>query len=314
MRIPGLWRVQNYLTDLKYASIAGQIEKNPFDNYLIFGDPRGGTTWVAEVIQSVIPTALIWEPLSIGTVKEFQNLNFGWRQFIPENEDWPEAKNAFNKLFEGKILNHWTAAYTNPEELKSNRPLLIKFCRGNQLLPWISKNFHFRNKALYIIRHPFAVAASQLKQGAWNFNYEGFRIPEIPFNDIFKQHKSFLGQLKTKEESLVAYWCLSNQVALNHPGNNKTWICVNYENLILNGQKHWERIFSEWDVEFDPQKLNLSRKSSTTIEGSPVSGKAQIEHWTSQFDSGQILRMKSVLEYFEVEVYNENPYPLINFM
>jgi hypothetical protein len=313
MRIPGLWRIENYLQDITYLRVSKQMDKNPRENYLIFGDPRGGTTWIAEVIQSVIPTSLIWEPLSIGTVKEFRNLNFGWRQFIPEEAKWPEAQFAFEKVFRGKLLNHWTAAYTSPEQLKTENPLLIKFCRGNQLLPWLINNFSFKNKPLYLIRHPFAVVASQLKQGGWNFHYDGFKIPEIPFNMIYKKHESFLMQLETKEESLVAYWCMTNQEVLNHPKNNKAWITVQYEDLVLNGIQSWKRIFSEWGIEIDSENIVLDNKSKTTVKGSPISGKSQVEYWTTKFDSDQISRMTAVLEYFEVKVYNENPYPLIRF-
>src|SRR5690606_7146300 len=78
---------------------------NVHSNHLIFAEPRGGSTWLMETIQMITQEPVIWEPLHLGRKNNpFKKLNFEWRQYIPEEMEWEEAKILFSKLFSGKIL------------------------------------------------------------------------------------------------------------------------------------------------------------------------------------------------------------------
>ena len=54
-------------------------------------------------------------------------------------------------------------------------------------------------------------------------------------------------------------------------------------------------------------------KFNKNLEGSPVSGIKQLEHWKSTFSDSQIEKMLAVLKYFRVETYSDELLPLINF-
>jgi len=87
-----------------YFEVAGNVVRrwNTFDSgnaILLFSDPRGGSTWLTEILMKAINPAVIWEPLSPGINSEFKKLGFPPRQFIPEEDEWPEAKEAFQELF-----------------------------------------------------------------------------------------------------------------------------------------------------------------------------------------------------------------------
>lgn len=56
---------------------------NPKNTILIFSNPRGGSTWLAEILNSIPSLAI--EPLKLGKLKEFNKLNFCRYQPIPEN-------------------------------------------------------------------------------------------------------------------------------------------------------------------------------------------------------------------------------------
>ena len=311
MKVPEYLRFDNKLCDYKLKRLSDRIEFKPLNNYLVFSDPRGGSTWVTELVKSITSCPIIWEPLFIRKVFEFKKLGFSWRQFIPENQAWPEAYKEFDKLFKGKILNHWTASNSNITELKSSDQLLIKFCRGNQLLPWLTNHFHFKFKPIYVIRHPFAVVASQLKQGGWDYKFERFHIPQGPNNEIYQEHKEFLSSIKSKEEALTATWCLCNSVPLRHKMNNNNWPTLNYEEIVLNPQKSMDRILTEWGLKADTKMLNFEKPSRTALAGSSALGKDKIESWLKVFDARQIKKMVMVLDYFSIEEYTSNPYPEI---
>lgn len=311
MRIPGWWRVQRTLLNKKLRKFNHTINFDPSNNFLVFSDPRGGSTWVTEMVKDITQSAIIWEPLSLVRYPVFKTLGFAWRQFIAEHESRTEVKDAFEQLFRGQHLNYWTASKTNVAELQSAQQLLIKFCRGNQLLPWLTTNFQFKFKPVYVVRHPFAVVASQLKQGAWNFEFQP--ATSGPYSSLSEAEKQFVMALETKEEMLTATWCLCNRVPLSHAKNNEHWITINYEELVLNPKETLARVLDEWGITYDLDSIDFGRQSATTVSGSPISGNKQIEYWKTKLSADQISRMTAVLDYFQINAYSADPYPVINY-
>lgn len=312
MSVPGYWRIEKKLLNRRLSKFQSSINFNPEANFYIFADPRGGSTWLTEIIKELTNSAIIWEPLAISKVKEIKELGFAWRQFIPEDVDWAEAKAELDKIFRGRTLNDWLTTRTDISELKQASNLLVKFCRGNQLLPWMTNRFDFKYKPVFMVRHPFAVVASQMKQGGWDYSFDSFDIPNGPYNHVYLEHEEFLSQIKTKEQALVATWCMCNQVPLNHKNNNKNWITLNYEEFLLRPKDSILRVFKEWNLNSaNIDDLNFSKPSKTTVKGSPISGRAQIENWMKSFSKIQIVEMERVLDYFGVEAYSSNPFPEI---
>ena len=299
--------------DILARLVAYRLNYNPLGNFIICSDPRGGSTWLTELLEPLLAVPVLWEPLHIEKVPEFKRLNFSWRQHIAEDQVWEDANLAFERLFKGKLLNDWITSQTSFYKLLVSDRALIKFCRANALLPWMTRNFNFRYKPIYLIRHPFAVVSSQLKQGGWDYEFTGFVIPDSPFNKLYLEHSKFLKSLRTKEEALTALWCISNQVSLCSDRNNNSWITINYECLVDDTQATLERVFREWGMQIEVSKLNFAKASKTTVGSSPLSGSAQIEYWRKGLNSDQVKRMTDVLQYFHVSVYSSNPYPEIIF-
>jgi len=292
---------------LRILYILKQLKKfNPKEQILIFSDPRGGSTWLTEIIHTIPNTAIIWEPLNIHNVKTVKNLGFGWRQYIPENQTWLEAENVINKICSGKIVNEWTMLVTNVKDYYKANQLIVKICRGNMLLPWITNRIEFKFSPIYLIRHPFAVVASQMKQGGWNSPFRKFEVPKIPFNEIYQEHIKFLTSLSTKEEILIAYWCLTNKISLNHPNNNTKWITVYYEKLLLHPGHEIQRIFKTWNmpVPKDIEKTYQKKSSTTLGEMNTHDPKIQLAKWKRELNKTQINKMQRVLDYFEITSYS----------
>ena len=152
-----------------------------------------------------------------------------------------------------------------------------------------------------MIRHPFAVAASQLNHEAWGYDFQPFEIPSSPFNDFYKPHESFLKSLKTKEEQLTALWCMTNNVVLHHPQNDQSWISINYEDLILNPQSSFQKIFNIWNLEIPPmlyKKMQLP--SSTTVGKKQIQAERLLADWQQKLSKTQIDRLQNVLDHFGI--------------
>lgn len=292
----------------KVLSIKKEIKKKNYSQdkcILIFSDPRGGSTWLAETLASLPNSFIYWEPLALN-VSEVKNLGFGWRQHIPYDAKWPEAKKLFDEILSISIINEWTTQKIENSKLVGNGELpIVKVCRGNHLLEWLVGQYNFKYKPIYLVRHPLAVIASQLKQGGWDYTFNGFQIPKMKFNDHYLQHEEFLSDIKTKEEALLATWCITNKNLLEKESDK--WVKVYYEDLVLNPIEISEDIFFKLGLQ-QPRKLQhiLAKWSSTTVEGDVYDPAKQLRKWTSNFSPVHLARFQEILDHFEVKTYSAN--------
>lgn len=278
---------------------------DPEQNLLLFADARGGSTWMAETLMAFPRTALLWEPLLNKYVRAVREVGFVRQQYIPEGASWPEAEDLFDRLLRGKIVNHWTCRSTPTREFRTAERLLIKFCWGKALLPWLSEKYSFKYAPIFLVRHPLAVVSSQLRWSGFQYEFRGVDIPGPPFNEIYQEHAEYLAGLQTKEEGLVAKWALTNLVALEHPDNDRRWITVHYEDLITRPHQEIARIFERWGLAIPPGIVERTRNASEmTKEPTFQDGvDAQLGKWRQVLAPDQQERMLAVLDYFGVRQY-----------
>ncbi len=290
--------------DLLCELIAPFSNFNPNETILLFSDPRGGSTWLTEALLTIPKSAAIWEPLHLTYNPQVKKIGFSWRQEIPINSSWPEAKILFDKVQSGKYLNRYLAFLHKPSDYIRCRQLIVKFCRGNALLPWLVEQYDFKFKPVYLVRHPYAVISSQLKQGGWHSSFTEFKIPEGRFNESYLKHREFLKTIQSKEEALLVTWCITNQVALLAPNKDK-WIKVHYETLHLNPEETIHHIFNDWGMTI-PEGIQkkLQEESRTTVSGVERESKiAQLRKWEKSFSVEKLDRFMEILNYFKVSEY-----------
>lgn len=300
----------------RHAALNRLNNFDPAEDLLIVSSPRGGSSWLMELIATTPGTAVLWEPLHPYGVRaaRVSALRHAWRQHIPENVDWPEARRAFDMILRGKIMNGWTASQTSMTRFLSAKRMLVKFCRVHTMLPWLINNFRFRYAPVYLVRHPFAVVASQLREPEWKHGNPAFVIPDAPHNEFYEQHRAFLHRLSSEEEVRVADWCLSNLYLLRHPMNDRAWITVHYEHLLTEPAREIHRIYKRWQLPVPRNILDkVESPSKTTNHATSVRGvERQLNKWKLFFDKMQIERMTAVLDYFQTEIYcSEDAAPVL---
>lgn len=286
-----------------------QLPFEPSKHLLLFSDPRGGSTWLAEILCQATQKPMIFEPLHLENAPKVKALGFGWRQHIPENTDWPEAKSFFSDLFSGKIMNWWLAQMSPRNLLIKSDSAVIKFCRGSMLLPYLVKNFKFDLLPIYMVRHPFGVVASQMKHGSWSHVYDRFQLPDTKFNDVYKRHQSYLESLSSKIELLIAHWCITNAIVLNHIDNDRKWITIHYEHLVTSPKKVLNEVFQRWNIKLNFDDLDIEKRSKTDLSKTKIDPEAQISSWLKVFSKEDVKKMLAVLAHFEIFIYDETIYP-----
>jgi len=152
------------------------------DTILVVGTPRSGTTWLLELLDTLPRYTYQNEPLNGTMFPEAKKAGFKSRgTYKPPEQDWIEGEKYLQKVFTGKATGLIFHYRWNPKSIisfLSADKLIIKFVRLNRLLPWVIKRFQVRH-IYFIIRHPCAVIASQLKTG-----FHGYERPTPPLRDI----------------------------------------------------------------------------------------------------------------------------------
>lgn len=307
-----IYRIRSLLFRGVRSTAARLSTYDPSGHLIVFSDPRGGSTWLAQILLSVSRTALLWEPLNVAFVSHYDDLEFSLRQHIPREADWPEARHRLEAMLRGELMTHYTCR-TPMRHLFAER-LVVKICRGNALLPWFTQALDLRFDPVHLVRHPFAVVASQLQKGAWD-RYEGFHVPEGVYTDYYRQHESYLNALETKYESLTAQWSLTNLIPLRSEYRNRDWITVSYEHLLERPGREIERIFRRWGMETPEGAMRAAKRvSSSTKQSTFESGRErQLSKWTRFFSEEQIERMMGVLDHFGVKEYGRDLRPSETF-
>lgn len=289
--------------------LEGRVFVDPTKALLLFASPRGGSTWLEEMLATIPRTATIWEPLDRVRNPEVGKLGFWARQHIPEDADWPEAEQMFMRLFSGQLLSPYLTSSTTPAMLASAERLVVKFVRGNLLLPWVTERFELP-KPVLLVRHPCAVVASMKAFGAWDKNsFE--QPPRHRYDGVVRQISDIIGPIHHFEEHLARVWCINNAWILGHPRNGLDWTTVTYEELVLNTEPTLRRIFSAWQMTVPREALEIARRPSRTTRGGNhlADPMAQLEQWRHSLSSVEQERILSIVSRCGVSLYSRELLP-----
>jgi hypothetical protein len=296
------------------------------DSILIVGSPRSGTTWLMEIFESIPGYTYLFEPLQRLWFPSSIKIGFNQRPYLPPEENNPEYKEYLRKIFTGQIVSKYPP-YGNNIEMTINRlfskKLIVKSIRLTRLLPWIDKRFQLRN-ITYIIRHPCAVIASQIKTGFGGYQNDYPYTNRFPSKDMIIEEASNidiidssiinkLKRIKTTEELLAAAWCLDNYVPLYFLDSHK-WNMIVYEKLVTDGEPELRKLFGEIGEEdsSDFAVTQLKKPSMLTIEKDPntvLRSDIQLSKWKKSLSKEQIKRILNIVEDFGLNFYTEKSEP-----
>jgi len=257
----------------------------------------------------------VWEPLFIFkktkikpfAYPEIHEVGFDWNQHIPENEKWDMAFIFFRKLFNREIINLKLYRFNNLKKIKNTDLFIYKFCFGHLMMPWLVNNFDLN--PILLIRHPCAVVSSQLKRGfSFKKEYIG-RFFKGKYKDIYIKYKTVFEEIKTDEEYLAALWAITNIYPIKHVYNNKKWLTVAYEGLLMNQEFELTRISDWFKIDIKNNETFLSAPSFTTDDKLIVKKKTQITKWKTQLSNKQVLLILNIVKKFGVDFYSEEIEP-----
>ena len=292
------------------------------DTIMISGTPRGGTTWIMEILATLPNYKYIYEPSSWKRFPRAAKLKIPPRPYIPPGEDWPQLKKYLYDVFTGREVGAYPTFNLNFENI-ANRikasKLIVKFIRTNRLIPWIYKNFELRGIYL-IMRHPCATIASQLQT-----KYTGYptldpnllkkyiinellNIREINNKDILIRK---IKSLEKIEEILAVIWCLDYYIPLFYlHAYPASFYLIVYEKLVVDFDSEIRKVFGYIKEKVPNKAYKLYKKPSFSAYSTRYIGTTkQLTKWKKYLSNEQINRILSIVSLFGLDFYTDEPEP-----
>lgn len=269
---------------------------------ILSSSPRSGSTWLGNILGCTPDACVLFEPLHLKRVPAAQQAGFDWRTYRPAGESWPEGRDFLRRVFRGRIVNEWTAREMTASQARKARLMIVKFVRANRMLPWICREFQVR-ATIFLIRHPCAVIASQMKSKDWS----GAARPGVPaFLDELPSFKAAIAGTQGTEEHLAAAWALDQMPVLLHD-HPHPWVTITYEELFLRPAETIEKIRTACGLPID-LKAAMARikKSSSVTYKSGISG---ISGWRNQLSDNQVSRILRTVHALGLTFYSEDLEP-----
>lgn len=280
------------------------------ESLVIAGVPRAGTTWLLELLRTLPGRKALNEPLLYRTAR--REYGFGWHKYIAPAADAPRQREYLQRVLRGQVrdIPAWFfEAETQPGKVfehATRKKLIVKFCRLNRALRWFARQVDVQGLVL-MVRHPCAVVASMLKQGAWKESrlrghgptraeqaLHGGTLPD-PLRDPFEP---VLEHITTQVEVLAVHWCIDHYVPLlHHADDTYPWILAPYERLVTHGEEELRRITEALGVGLTTEMQDQLREpSSSVVDQVYTRPERQLKKWRQRLSGRQVSDILSVVD------------------
>ena len=292
------------------------------DAVLVFGAPRTGTTWFIDILNTIPDFLSIFEPLNPIWFKAAQEINITSRPYRNPEETDLVLEELFRDLLRGKIRSenpHIKMTFYDIFKRVTSKRLLLKFTRGNRLLPWVSNNFKV-DKTYLIVRHPCATISSQMQEGLLGYGRGVFPEKNTVLNEIKQidylddELISELNKITSLEEILAVVYALDYVVPFKH--GISQWKLVCYEELLVNGDRVIKQIFSELNArkyyEYASKRSKAPSLTTNKTEYKHLEDiNSQLNKWKTRLDGSQKAIIRDVLNCFDID-FDESSYRIID--
>ena len=287
----------------------------------VIGSARSGTTWIMELLLNLPCYVSVFEPFHPRWFPESSELGFSPKPCIIDHECERKLEEYLMRAFTGKLRSRIPKYDFTLGEVASRlraERLVVKFVRANMILPLIINKFNLR-LALFVVRHPYAVIASQLKTGYTGFtnivgdDYMPTTRELLPYLRALGYDSELINYVSTLEngvETLAANWAIENCLPLTLVEPTDLYMVV-YEEMYnnpgdclkrllhrMNEGEHYNKILSKIE------KPSLSTRIDDIEE---VKDRANIvNQWKKQLSVRDTQKISSVLNMFGIEVDDTN--------
>jgi len=277
----------------------------------LLGSPRGGTTWLAEVLCRVAHYRQIFEPLHHDVeAAAIIRRKGGPKLYLRPGTEDPEIRAFFGSVLEGRF-RHPICDGFNTYRFPKGR--LVKLIRGNLLAGWLRTQFPDVPQVI-LLRHPCAVAYSACQLGYMQSleALHGLLRQTDLMADHLEPYRALMEATREIFPILIIRWCIDTLIPLRQFSDEGVPI-VFYENLFAEPERHFPPLFEALGLRWDPRSLESVRQPSNTSWGDHSgmkSGRSPISNWRDKVEPAQIDQAVRILHEFGLDVlYDDDPMP-----
>jgi len=274
---------------------------------ILFASPRGGSTWVTELIASQSGFWPVSEPLNVRSPWVRQHLGISTFADLYGDAATPKLHEYYSNILSGAYADLKLRPGLRFYRLITNR-IIIKQNQGClDRIDWFEDTFGV--KVVHLLRHPIPVALSReefpLLAGFHHCALRShFSSDELELADRLIESGSHL------EQGVLA-WCLHHVPALK--ATRPSWLTVTYEETVLNPQGVIKRMVAALALEDEAamseqidKPSQVMRKSNQETQALLQSGGSRaylIEKWRSKISSEELEGVQMILDTFSVTLY-----------
>ncbi|MDX2411905.1 MAG: sulfotransferase domain-containing protein [Woeseiaceae bacterium] len=286
------------------------------DKLLVIGEGRGGTTWLANLLNFDNHYRMLFEP--------FQAENF--RPPISYQSEYPfpdsDGSDVVDRHIKKVIRGNFISGHANVRFPKAlYRGLMIKDISAQLIIDQLCDSAPTMRRIM-IVRHPFAVAVSKSKAFSWPTDPSTFLSGDNPRRAEIEGRRDIIDEVTATGDPIliqILLWCLSTRFALSSRSIN-SFTLVFYEDLITRPKHELPRIFSRLGLfgrYSENQQLieeQLDHRSHVTFRNNVIEdSRKRRTAWHNEWDVKTIDAGLQILEGFGFQkVYSDSFSPLLD--
>jgi hypothetical protein len=301
-------------TFIKFAArSAGNVHRQgPLPDIFLFATPRGGSTWLMEILASQPGVKYFDEPLSPRRDYAGKVGITGWEQLMPDTGD-PERVVSFLKA-----LQRGEFGLLNPTPFKRNHRFftnrnVFKLHEIKHLMDTVAERCN--GILLFLLRHPIATSISRNA------------VPRLPLFLSSKYYGDKVGDpARLREiraigndgsyfEKAIVSWCFENLDVLQL--DSFSGLLMTYEELVLNPERACDRLLeycsfkdkaAMWNTfERPAENIGMSRQQTLEVmqrQDARARRWGLVTKWRKQVTAQQMDQAAAILRLFEIDAYD----------
>ena len=273
--------------------------------------PRGGSTWLMELILSQPTFKAIDEPLNLeyAHIRDYSGIR-SWDALYTQQPS-SELQTYFERMCSGASHFKDTNFRRNKHPRYLTRRIVFKIIHGGEdKINWFRDTFNGR--IVFLIRHPIAVSLSR----------EHYPRLEAFLSSDYQRHftqsqlqfaRKIIGSGSKLERGVVS-WCFQNAVPLRQRTDD--WALISYEQLVLEPVPVLEEMARKLELpELQRMQAQLADASGSNYKsdretqqllgkGKPANRSRLVEKWRDKVSEEEERRAMDILGVFELDTYS----------
>lgn len=290
-----------------FKNVVHRHRPSELPSVILFASPRGGSTWITELIASQPKFWPISEPLNVRADFVKQHLGVSKHSELYSKDSRSKIEAYYSKILNGQYPDlklrpglQFYRPITDRVVIKENQACLDR-------IAWFEDTFEV--KVIHLLRHPIPVALSREVFPVFD-GFESCGLRQHFSEEQLSLSDSIIENGTHLEKGVIA-WCLHHVPALR--ATRSSWITLTYEETVLFPERVIAVLANRLSLPDEGMMLAQVRKPSQVARKSNVEtqklldsrGNREnlVDKWKSRVSAVEMEGVQRILDIFEVKQY-----------